>query len=330
MLNCVASFGELRRMTQFKDKQRQAGRRRRRVGERRVLRLPGADGLRHLVVRHRRGARRRRPAPARRARPRRRDPLQQPLRRHVRRAEGDVPGGRRARHGPAASREQDVEVGGLTAGHDPRARSAQDDREEDQVGGHRFRRRGAPRPRRQARRLESDRDLRRGHRRDDRRGRARVRRQAVRRRSRSRSPKPSSNSCDRCRSATPSSPPIPAEIDRRLAVGRRRRRSVRRTGARPRVPRRGPVCARTARYTSCVFQGAGWSRSAGQPYLPASSPRSLPASRSRLAVPPPDAPWITTACALHHSTLTPTPMPTAGEVGLAHAAGTRPSPCTAR
>ena len=51
----------------------------------------------------------------------------------------------------------------------------EDDREEDQVGGHRLRLRGAPRPRREARRVEPHRDLRRRDRPHDPRGRARVR-----------------------------------------------------------------------------------------------------------------------------------------------------------
>ena len=60
---------------------RQGGRGRQESVSRRPLRLPGAHGLRHPPVRHRRGTGRRRPAPARRARARHRDPLQQPLRR---------------------------------------------------------------------------------------------------------------------------------------------------------------------------------------------------------------------------------------------------------
>ena len=44
LLNCVATFGELRRMTQFKDKSATAGRDGHGVAERRVLRLPGAHG----------------------------------------------------------------------------------------------------------------------------------------------------------------------------------------------------------------------------------------------------------------------------------------------
>jgi tryptophanyl-tRNA synthetase len=51
VLNCVATFGELRRMTQFKEKgQGQESR------ERRAVRLPGAHGGRHPRLRHRPGS----------------------------------------------------------------------------------------------------------------------------------------------------------------------------------------------------------------------------------------------------------------------------------
>ncbi len=106
ILNCVATFGELRRMTQFKDKSRGPG-----VGERRPVRLPGADGGRHPRLRHRPRPGRRRPAPAPRARPRRRDPLQPPLRRHPRGPRGGDPTGRRPRHGPPAADGEDVDDG---------------------------------------------------------------------------------------------------------------------------------------------------------------------------------------------------------------------------
>ena len=87
------------RMTQFKDKS-QSGRVR--VG--RAVHLPGAHGRRHPALRHRPGAGRRRPAPAPRADPRPRHPVQQPLRRHVRRARGRHPAGRRPGDGPPAPR----------------------------------------------------------------------------------------------------------------------------------------------------------------------------------------------------------------------------------
>ena len=307
--------------------ERQAGRGRHRVGERRVLRLPGAHGLRHPVVRHRRGARRRRPAPARRARPRRRHPLQQPLRRHVRRPEGDVPRRRRAGHGPATPREQDVEVGGLAAGHDPRARPAQDDREEDQVGGHRLRRRGPPRPRREARRLEPDRDLRRGHRAHDRRGRAASSTASSTACSRSRSPRRSSSSSARCRSATHELAADPGR-DRppaRASAPTPRRRWPNRCS--PAASRAAGLLARPAVSTRPLRVASSRARVAsgrpGSRTCPSTRRGRGPRARSRLTVPPPDAPWITTACALHHSTVTPTPMPTAARSDLAHAAGTR-------
>ena len=83
LLSSAAAFGELRRMTQFKEKAGGAGVR---VG--RPLQLPGADGRRHppLPDRHRPG--RRRPAPAHRARTRHRRALQPALRRDVHGAEG--------------------------------------------------------------------------------------------------------------------------------------------------------------------------------------------------------------------------------------------------
>ena len=139
--------------------------------------------------------------------------------------EGDVPAGRRPDHGPAAPDEEDVEVGGLAPGHDPRARRPEGDHEEDQVGGHRLRHRGAPRPRRQARRLEPDRDPRRGHRPA---GRSPTSRPSSGRRatarSRARSPTRSSSSCGRSRSATHELEADPAEVDAHPR-GRRRPRA---------------------------------------------------------------------------------------------------------
>ena len=146
LMECTASIGELRRMTQFKDKAETGRGGRRRVRVRRPAHLPGAHGRRHPPLRHRRGAGRRRPAPARRAHPRPRHPLQQPLRRHLRRPEGDRPAGRRPGDGPAGPDPQDVEVGGLPRRHDPPARGAGRHRQEDQAGGHRHRGRGPLRP----------------------------------------------------------------------------------------------------------------------------------------------------------------------------------------
>ncbi len=55
IMECIVSFGELSRMTQFKDKSAQA---RGRVHPGSSVLLPGAPGGRHLAVRHRRSARR--------------------------------------------------------------------------------------------------------------------------------------------------------------------------------------------------------------------------------------------------------------------------------
>ena len=96
ILNTVAYMGELRRMTQFKDK---TGRRRGREHRRRPLRLPGADGGRHPALPGRRGAGRRGPEAARRAHARPRRALQQRLRQGVRGARAGDPRERRPRHG---------------------------------------------------------------------------------------------------------------------------------------------------------------------------------------------------------------------------------------
>ena len=95
-----------------------------RVRLRGPLHLPGPDGRRHPALPHRSRADRRRPAAAPRARPRRRDPLQLALRRDVRRAGGDLPGGRRADHGPAGADEEDVDDRRHRAGHREAARRA--------------------------------------------------------------------------------------------------------------------------------------------------------------------------------------------------------------
>ena len=268
-----ATFGELRRMTQFKEKSRGPG-----VGQRRPVRLPGADGRRHPPLRHRRSAGRRRPAPARRAHARHRDPVQPPLRRHVRGAEGDVP--RRSARGSWTSRpdEEDVEVGRVAAGHDPRARRPEGDHEEDQVGGHRLRHRGAPRPRREARRLEPDRDLRRGHRSRRSPTSRRSSRAGSTARSRARSPTRWSSSCARCRSGTRELDADPAEVDRRLAIGAdiAEAKAEQVLGRRDEGGRAAPA-PRRCRRLLLSFQGSGSVRSAGQCWRPCTSPRSSPA-----------------------------------------------------
>ena len=111
LLGSVTSYGQLGRMTQFKDK---SDRQRVRLG--RPLHVPGADGRRHPALPDRHRPDRRRPAPAPRARPRRRRALQRALRRDVRRTEGRLPGGRRADHGPAGADEEDVDDGGTRRG----------------------------------------------------------------------------------------------------------------------------------------------------------------------------------------------------------------------
>ena len=83
---------------------------------------------------------------------------------HLHRARGRHPEGRRPGHGPPGAHAQDVEVGRLAAGHGPHARRACRDRAEVQAGRHRQRRRGPLRPRGQARRVEPAVDPRRRHR----------------------------------------------------------------------------------------------------------------------------------------------------------------------
>ena len=106
--------------------------------------------------------------------------------------------------------------------------------------------------------------------------------------------------------------------------GRRRGRGARRSRARPRRARRGPAppsrwTARTAYGAS--FQGAGCARSVGQSDLPTTSPRSCPTASSQLAVPPPSAPWITTACGAAPVDVDADADARRREVGLASAAG---------
>ena len=127
LLSAVTSYGQLARMTQFKDKSDQ-----REFVSVRALHLPGADGRRHPPLPDRHRPDRRRPATAPRARPRRRGALQLPLRRDVRRAAGRLPGGRRADHGPAGPDEEDVHHRRLRAGHRAAARRARRDPEEVQ------------------------------------------------------------------------------------------------------------------------------------------------------------------------------------------------------
>ena len=105
LLGSVTAYGDLTRMHQFKEKSARAAR----AGLRRAVLLPGADGGRRARLPHRRGAGRRRPAPAHRADARHRDPLQRALRRDLRRPRAPDPRGRRADHGPPEPDEQDVD-----------------------------------------------------------------------------------------------------------------------------------------------------------------------------------------------------------------------------
>ena len=114
------AFGELRRMTQFKDKSEAAE-----FVSAGLFTYPALMAADILLYDTDRVPGGRRPAPAPRAHPRRGRALQQPLRRHLRRPRGRHPPGRRPGHGPPAPDAQDVEVRRLAPGHDPRARGPQ-------------------------------------------------------------------------------------------------------------------------------------------------------------------------------------------------------------
>ena len=114
LMECTAAFGELSRMTQFKDKSASGTR----VRLRRPVHLPGADGRRHPPLRHRRGAGRRRPAPAPRAGPRPRRPVQLPLRRRRSSCPRHVIPPAGARVMDLQSPPEDVEVRRVAPGHD--------------------------------------------------------------------------------------------------------------------------------------------------------------------------------------------------------------------
>ena len=156
ILNCVATFGELRRMTQFREKSDGQGSVT--VGLFDYPVLMAADILLYDTDEV---------------------PVGDDQRQHVELTrdiairfnhhfgdtfvvpEGDAARSRCAHHGPPGSDQEDVEVGRVPARFDPPRRGPEDNREEDQVRGDRLRHRGSPRPRRQARHLEPDRDLRR-------------------------------------------------------------------------------------------------------------------------------------------------------------------------
>ena len=226
-------------MTQFKDKGRGPG-----VGERRAVRLPGAHGRRHPRLRHRPGPGGRRPAPAPRARPRRRHPVQPPLRRHVRRAGGrasrpSAPGSWTSRTRPRRCRSRPTRPQGTIALLDDpaaitkRIKSAVTDSDSEvrfdpaaKPGVSNLLadpRRGRPTGRSRRSRRSSPGA---GYGALKARGRRRGRR--VRR--------------ARSRSATRSSTADPAEVDRILARGRRPRRGDRRAGRSTRARARRPGC----------------------------------------------------------------------------------------
>ncbi len=226
LLSSVASFGELRRMTQFKDKSDaqefvSGG----------ALHLPGADGRRHPPVPDRRRPGRRRPAPARRADPRRRDPLQLPVRRDVHAAERHLPRDRREGDGPAGAREEDVDDRRHGAGNGLRPRPArrdppevQDRRDGLRARGHAFTG--------QAGRLQPRRDHERRDRRGDRRRRGTLRRPGIRRIQGGRGRGGHRAARRRSRSATSSSGPIPTSSSASSSSEPRRRGRPRRRRSR--------------------------------------------------------------------------------------------------
>ena len=153
LLSAVTSYGQLGRMTQFKDK-----------GERQefvsagALHVPGADGGRHPPLPDRHRPDRRRPAAAPRARPRRRRAVQLALRRDVRRAARRLPRGRRAGSWTSRSRPKKMSTTGGTPQGTVLIVDAPDViRKKFKIGRHRLRPRGAPRDG-QARDHEPDRD----------------------------------------------------------------------------------------------------------------------------------------------------------------------------
>ena len=150
ILNCVATFGELRRMTQFKEKCE--GQESVSVGLFDYPVLMAADILAYDTDKV---------------------PVGDDQRQHVELARdvairfnhrfGDTlvvpeshdPAGRRPGHGPPGPDVEDVEVGRLVAGHDRAARRPEGrSPRSDQERGHRLRDRGALRPGGEARRLE--------------------------------------------------------------------------------------------------------------------------------------------------------------------------------
>ena len=174
LLGGVTAYGQLGRMTQFKEKRELADFVSAALFDYPVL-MSG-----DILLPDRRGADWRRPAPAPRALSRRRAALRLPLRRDVRAARGRLSRGRRPRHGSPGADEEDVEVVRDQAGEDPDARRRGHGDAEGQARRRRLRTRGAPRPGREARDLELDRAHDRRDGRDDRRGRGPLRRRGLR------------------------------------------------------------------------------------------------------------------------------------------------------
>ena len=217
-----------------------------------ALHLPGADGGRHPALPGRHRPDRRRPAPAPRARARRGGALQHPLRRHVHRAAGRLPGGRGPDHGPAGADAEDVDDGRHAAGHDRAARPSRRGAEEVPLRRDRLGPRGAARGR-QAGRVEPDRHPL-GRIGPDAGGDRGAATETAATASSSRtSARPSSSCSRRCRSGTPSSGPTRASC----------------CGCWRSAPtRRGPPRARrsrgcTRRWASCGCEEDGHHRGGG-------------------------------------------------------------------
>ena len=136
------------------------GRRRARPRVRGPAVLPGPDGRRRARLPRPRGAGGGGPARAHRADARRRDQLQQALRRDARRPRGQHPDGRRPRARPQGARQEDVDHRRHARGHGLRRRGAREHHQEVQARGDRLGARDRAR-RRQAGHLEPDRDPRR-------------------------------------------------------------------------------------------------------------------------------------------------------------------------
>ena len=136
VMECTVSYGELQRMTQFKEK---SAKREGHFISAGLFTYPALQAADILLYDTERGAGRRRPAPARRDHPRHRDPLQPPLRRHVRGPGGRDAGGRRPGDGPAGPDVEDVEVRRVRGRLRVPDRRARGDHEEVQAGGHRLR-----------------------------------------------------------------------------------------------------------------------------------------------------------------------------------------------